>query len=138
MSISNTKHSSGGRGKSQTVDEYMSGLEHPHKDGVEALRRAILSSDARIGEEVKWNAPSFRMDDHFATFRLHPAPIFQLILHTGAKAKNAPQSFEIEDPDGLLKWAAKDRSVISFVSSADALAKRDAVVRVVREWIARI
>lgn len=46
MSISNTKHSSRGRGKNQTVDEYMSGLEHPHKDGVEALRQAILSADA--------------------------------------------------------------------------------------------
>lgn len=132
------KSPSGGRGKNQTVDEYMLGLEHPHKDGIEALRRAILSADARIGEAVKWNAPSFRLDDHFATFRLHPAPIFQLILHTGAKAKNAPQSFEIEDPDGLLKWAAKDRCVISFVSTADALAKRDAVVRVVREWIAQL
>jgi hypothetical protein len=37
----------------------MQGLKHPLADVVEALRRIILSTDREIGEEVKWNAPTF-------------------------------------------------------------------------------
>lgn len=55
----------------KSVDTYLAHLEHPYKKGVQALRKAILGVDARIREEVKWNAPSFCLEDHFATFRLH-------------------------------------------------------------------
>ena len=54
------------------VDALMAALDHPGKDGIELLRQAILGIDPRIREEVKWNAPSFRLEDHFATFKLHP------------------------------------------------------------------
>lgn len=120
------------------VEAYLATLEHPHKKGVEALREAILSVDAKIQEEVKWNAPSFLLEDHFATFRLHPGSIFQLILHTGAKAKGDPKQFHLDDPQGLLKWPAKDRCIIAFKSDADAMAKRVDVRRMVKDWIAQL
>jgi hypothetical protein len=121
-----------------SVDAYLAALEHPHKKGVQALRRAILDVDARIREEVKWNAPSFCLDDHFATFRLHPGSVFQLILHTGAKAKGNPRQFRLDDPQGFVKWAAKDRCIMAFESDADAMTKRSEVVRMVRDWIAQL
>jgi hypothetical protein len=124
--------------KVQRVDAYLAALEHPCKAGVEALRGAILALDPRIGEEVKWNAPSFRLLDHFATFRLHPAPIFQLVLHAGAKPRQPPKAFRLSDPDGLAKWAAQDRCVLTFESSADACAKQSAVVAIVKEWIGQL
>lgn len=120
------------------VDEYMASLEHPYKRGVQALREAILGVDSRIQEEVKWNAPSFRAEDHFATFRLHPAPIFQLILHTGAKSKASPRQFCVSDKSGLVTWAAKNRCFLVFQSDEDALARRDTVIGIVREWIAQL
>lgn len=122
----------------QSVDAYLAALEHPHKEGVQALRRAILGVDARIREEVKWNAPSFCLEDHFATFRLHPGSVFQLILHAGAKAKGRPRPFHLDDPRGFLQWAAKDRCIIAFESGADALAKRPEVARMVKDWIAQL
>jgi hypothetical protein len=120
------------------VDAYMAGLQHPHKTGVQALRELILGLDERIHEEVKWNAPSFRLDDHFATFRLHPAPAFQLVLHDGTKAKKPPRQFRLDDPEGLVKWAAKDRCVLTFASAADAAAKREAVRALVLAWMAQL
>jgi hypothetical protein len=41
------------------VDRYMKQLAHPLVEVIEALRQAILKTDPRIGEEVKWNAPAF-------------------------------------------------------------------------------
>lgn len=122
----------------ESIDAYLAALKHPHEKGVRALRRAILGLDARIREEVKWNAPSFCLDDHFATFRLHPGAVFQLILHTGAKAKGPPKQLHLDDPQGLLKWAAKDRCIFTFASDEDAMSKSAEVTRMVRDWISQL
>lgn len=122
----------------ESVDAYLAALEHPHTKGVQALRRAILGIDARIREEVKWNAPSFYLEDHFATFRLSPGSTFQLILHTGAKAKSNARQLRLDDPRGLLKWAAKDRCVLTFESDSDAITKRAEVTRMVKDWMAQL
>ena len=126
------------KSESASVNAYLATLLHPHKEGVEALRQAILGIDMRIREEVKWNAPSFFLDDHFATFRLHPGATFQLVFHTGAKARSNPRQFYLDSSPGLLKWASKDRCVIAFASDADALAKRTEVIRLTKEWLAQL
>lgn len=132
------KQSAGKNHAGSSVDDFVNSLEHPYKVGLQALRKAILSADKRIQEEVKWNAPSYRLNDHFATFRLHPVPAFQLVLHTGAKSNALPKQFALDDPDRLVKWVAKDRCTITFTSDADALAKRDALTKVVKAWIAQL
>jgi hypothetical protein len=121
-----------------SMDDYLAALNHPHKAGVLALRQAILRVDGRIREAVKWNAPSFFIDDHFATFRLRPAPMFQLILHTGSKASAEPRRMVLDDPGGWLKWPAPDRCVIAIGSDADALARCDAVAGLVKEWVMQL
>jgi hypothetical protein len=121
-----------------TVDAYLAALSHPHKAGVLALREAILGVDDRICETVKWNAPSFYIDDHFATFRLHPAPVLQLILHAGAKASPEPRRMVLDDPGGWLKWPARDRCVIAFSSDADARTRADPVAGLVRDWVRQL
>lgn len=41
------------------VDDYLKKLKHPLIAVVKALRRIILNTDNEIGEEIKWNAPTF-------------------------------------------------------------------------------
>ena len=42
-------------------------LEHPHKPAIELLRRLVLGVDPSVREGIKWNAPSFRTGEYFAT-----------------------------------------------------------------------
>jgi hypothetical protein len=121
-----------------TAGDFIEALEHPHKTAVKELREFILSIDARIKEEVKWNAPSFYLEDNFATLRVHPAPILQLVLHNGSKKKADPKQFEVLDPDGILKWAAKDRGVVTFVSLEDARSKMDRLKQIIVSWIPQL
>ena len=102
--------------RSAEVDAYMSALEHPMAAQVERLRSAILGVDVRVNESIKWNAPSFYIDDHFATFNLHYPDRIQIVLHAGAKVNPDAKQFEVSDPDGLLKWAAADRASVTFGS----------------------
>src|SRR5262249_3169130 len=42
-----------------SVDKFMKALDHPLTDVLEALRQIILKTDPEVGEEIKWNAPTF-------------------------------------------------------------------------------
>ena len=59
--------------RSREVDRFMEGLDHPLKEEIERLRAAILGSNERITEHVKWKAPSFRYaGEDRVTFRFTP------------------------------------------------------------------
>lgn len=123
---------------SAAVDRLLAGLEHPHKPAIERLRRVILGADPRIREAVKWNAPSFLIDRHFATFKLYPPKAIQLVLHTDAVAKKPARRFALDDPQGLVTWAAPDRCVVTLASADAARAHEADVVAFVRAWIAQL
>jgi hypothetical protein len=93
-----TRKSVAGPKGSPSVEMFLDTLDHPHAAAFRRLRELILGLDPRITEAVKWNAPSFKIDDHFATFKLHPPKDIQLVLHTGAKVKIPPREFHIDDP----------------------------------------
>lgn len=118
------------------VDAFMAQLRHPAQALAVALRAAVLSADAAISEGIKWNVPSFRVVDYFATMHLRAATGIGLILHFGAK-KNAISAtgVDIADPAGLLNWLARDRAMIAFRDEADLAARTPALQALLREWI---
>ncbi|MGQ3052670.1 MAG: DUF1801 domain-containing protein [Roseateles sp.] len=121
---------------SAAVDEFMAALDHPFKTGIETLRQAILAVDPAIAEGIKWNAPSWRTTEYFATTHLRSKTGLGLILHLGAKARALPAGgLQITDSAGLLKWLGKDRAQVEFSSAADLSAKLAALQALLRQWI---
>lgn len=116
------------------VDAFMAKLVHPHHDAVAELRSIIAGADPSISEGVKWNAPSFRTREYFATIHLRAKIGIGLILHLGAKARNIPD-MAIDDPDGVLTWVAMDRAVISLADVAEVRARKPVLQRIVKQWI---
>ena len=131
--------STGKPGTKKIVDipAFIAALDHPRRAEIEAVRALILGADPWVREEVKWNAPSFFIDEHFATFKLRPAATVQVVLHTGAKVRPDAGPVAADDPAGLLAWAAPDRCVATFKDAADVEARGDAFVSIVRQWIAQ-
>ena len=126
------------KAKADDVEVFLAGLEHPHLAGIRALRKRILALDPRIGEGIKWNAPSFYLADHFATFKLRPEAKIQLVLHTGAKPKARAKTFEVPDPACLLTWPAKDRALLELASSAEVKKHGAAIEAILRSWISQL
>lgn len=120
------------------VTAFLAALEHPHRAQIGELRAVILAADLAIREEVKWNAPSFRLADHFATFKLRPESTLQVVLHTGAKVRAEPLVMHIDDPAGLLAWVTPDRAVLTLRDPDTVAAHSDAVQGIVRQWIAQL
>ena len=121
------------------VASFFRSLEHPLKKELALIRKDILAVSPAIQEGIKWNAPSFRTSDWFATFNVHGKGSIRIILHNGAKAKATAQSgLEIKDPPGLLKWLAKDRCLVTFENAKDVAAKRAALKAIVKSWISQL
>jgi hypothetical protein len=117
-----------------SVDEYMRELEHPRKKEMQALRKIILGVDPKITEDIKWNAPSFALGEHFVTFNGWANDYVQLIFHHGAR-KAAGRGNPIDDPDGLLEWLATDRASIRFDSMKDVRSRKAGLQKIVKLWI---
>ena len=126
-------------GGTEEVDAMLAALEHPHTPEIVALRRIILAADPRIGEGIKWNAPSWRTSEWFATTQLRARGGVQLVLHFGAKKRDgfAPRA-AIADPESLLEWAGDDRAFARFRDLADVEAKQPAFTALLRQWIEHV
>jgi hypothetical protein len=62
-------------------------------------------------EGIKWNAPSFRTVEYFATVKLREKKGIGVILHLGARARDlGPDGIVIDDPATLLEWLASGSS----------------------------
>ena len=121
------------------VDAYMKKLKHPLVEVVEALRRIILRTDSAIGEEIKWNAPTFfyagemRATDpkkykrYVIVFNLYQKDCIRLVFPSGAK---------IEDTSGLLEGDYADgRRLAFFHNMEEVKSKTKPLQQALRKWL---
>lgn len=121
----------------QTLDSLIDDLNHPLRTEVEAFRKMILQADPSIEEGIKWNSLSFRTTEWFATWNVRVKDQVQFVLHLGAKVKENAEVADIEDPDDLLKWQAKDRALLTL-HPADIERCRASVTTLIQEWIKHV
>jgi hypothetical protein len=120
----------------QAVNDLVSSLNHPATQEIQMLRDIVCDVSPSIQEGVKWNAPSFRVDEYFATINLREKQGVGVVLHFGAKVRDVAAGREsIADPDRLLKWLAKDRATVRFSGKDDIAARKPAFQAVLRQWI---
>ena len=112
--------------KKESVDEFMVKLDHPLKAETQALRAIIKGVDARITEEIKWNAPSYTYKDYIATFNFHDKKQIRLIVHNPAIASIKSD---------ILEGSYPDRRMVYFSDMNDVIAKKAALEYVVSELI---
>lgn len=120
-----------------SVDQLATDLRHPLERDIQELRQVIRSASDGIGEEVKWNSPSFYTGEHFATLRLNGKVPIQLILHLGAKGGAIPEG-TIQDPDGLLRWLGPDRACVNFTGPGEVRMRAGALQAILRQWVQHV
>jgi hypothetical protein len=110
------------------VDTYMQAFNHPLKEVLVELRKVILNADKQIGEEVKWNAPTFfytgpmETSDpklykrYLAVSNVHKQDHIMLVL---------PQGAAVDDGSGFLEGEYTDgRRLLKFYSVEDVESKK--------------
>jgi hypothetical protein len=121
------------------VDAFMEKLDHPMKTVLQALREAILDTDASVGEHIKWNAPSFLYIGEMAPF--NPKEYKRYIIVSNFFKKDCirlvfPSGAKVTNTMGLLEGDYADgRRLAHFKSLEDVEAKKPALQLFIKTWL---
>jgi len=125
--------------ETEKVDSYMQKFEHPLKDVLQALREAILESGKEIGEEIKWNAPTF-----FYTGEMpesDPKLFKRYLIVSMVKRQDEillvwPHGDKVDNGSGFLSGDYKDgRRLLSFKSMTDVETKKAEMQKLLKELV---
>lgn len=117
----------------------MAKLKHPLANVVQELREIILNTNREIGEEIKWNAPTFfyagkmkptnpkEYKRYIVVFNLFKQDCIRLVFPSGAKVKDISGLLEGDYADG--------RRLAMFYSSQDVNSKKKSLRAVITRWL---
>lgn len=121
------------------VDAYMAQFEHPLKKVMERLREIILQADPQLGEEVKWNAPTFfytgpmapadpkEYKRYLIVSNVHSTAFIMLVWLNGAR---------VDDGSGFLEGKYADgRRLLRFHNLDEVEASKTQLQGLVKQWL---
>jgi hypothetical protein len=110
---------------SPEVEQWLSASEHPKKDVMQAVRKAVLEADARVTETIKWKSPTFMFNGNIASINPQARSHVSLMFHTGA---SIPGDFpSLQGGGGTARY-------MRFEDEADCVAKASELQAIVRAW----
>lgn len=112
-------------GRNPEVDAWMARYDNPMKPVVERIRTIVLAADSRIGECIKWQAPTFVYQGNLASFYPKSKQHASLMFHTGA---------QIPGKHARLEGTGDTSRVLKLASVAEADAAQKDIVRIVEAW----
>ena len=123
---------------SEMVTEHIQKLGKPYSDTIETIRQIILSVDKEIGEQIKWNSPSFFYKGVMKTFdpKEYKRDIVVVNFRNNKILLVFPTGAIINNKSGLLEGDYKDgRRLVNFTDLNDVKAKEKALKNVLRQWL---
>jgi uncharacterized protein YdhG (YjbR/CyaY superfamily) len=107
------------------VNDFMQQLDHPLKAEIE-LVRAIIKTNRKIAERIKWNAPSFFYIDDLATIHVKARQHVHLIFHHPAIVKIKSK---------YLEGDYKDRRMMYFSNAKEIRSRNQELARIMNELV---
>ncbi|MCW3126457.1 MAG: hypothetical protein JWO03_2115 [Bacteroidetes bacterium] len=122
----------------EQVTEHIAKLDPAIRETVEALRQIILGTDKEVGEQIKWNNPSFYYTGEMKPFdpKEYKRDIAVMNLYKGRIMIVFPSGAKVNDKSGLLQGDYKDgRRTSVFADLADVRAKEKDLKNVIKAWL---
>ena len=107
------------------VDAWFEKKRNPQTATMQAVREAILASDSRVSESIKWQSPTFAYKGNLASIMPGAKAFVSLMFHRGA---------EIPGDHPELMSGGDVARYMRFDSGADVAAKQAALSAAVRSW----
>lgn len=127
------------------VDAYMKALDHPLKNVLEELRKIIVGVDKEIGEEIKWNAPTFfyaglmkhtdpkEYKRYLVVSTIYPKDMIRLVFPSGNTIEDVAKG-----TDFLTGAYADGRRIATFLSMDDVKANKALLQKLIKVWLQRL
>ena len=123
------------------VTAYIQQLDPTFAKAVETLRQVILGVGKEVGEQIKWNSPSFFYTGEMKAFNAneYKRDIVVMNLHKGNILLVFPTGATIKDSSGLLEGDYTDgRRLIRFDDLADIKAKSKTLQAIIKTWLSQV
>lgn len=120
------------------VSAYIQGLEPGQAAVAEAVRQVFLQAHPAVGEQIKWNAPSFFYQGDMPAFdaKTYQRDLAVMHLRKGPVMLVFPNGASLEDPAGILEGKYTDgRRMLTLKSVEDVEKCRAALGEMVRLWV---
>ncbi len=108
------------------VKEWLDKQEPALRKEINAVRKLIIKAAPSVNERIKWNAPSYYTTVDLFTFGPYKNNRILLVFHHPAIVK-------IKSP--LLEGAFKDRRLLYFNNSKEAVKQEKELTRIIRELL---
>lgn len=108
---------------------------------VELIRHIILAADKEIGEQIKWNNPSFYYTGEMKPFnpKEYKREIVVFNLYKGRIMLVFPSGAKITDTSGLLKGDYRDgRRIMILKDRQDVKSKEKALQKLIHQWLSLV
>lgn len=122
----------------QSVTEHIQKLAPEWAALVEAIRQLILNTDKEIGEQIKWNSPSFFYTGAMKPFdpKTYKRDIVVMNLRKNAVLLVFPTGAVVQDSTGLLEGNYTDgRRMVTFNNKEEIKARGKDLQKVIRQWL---
>jgi hypothetical protein len=122
----------------EQVTQHIQKLEPALGKIIETIRQIILSTDMEIGEQIKWNNPSFYYTGEMKPFdpKEYKRDMIVMNLYKGRIMLVFPSGAKVNDKWGLLTGDYKDgRRITIFEDMKDVRSKEKALQKIIKEWL---
>jgi hypothetical protein len=128
------------KSNTQQVTEYIQKLDNPIGEIVENIRQIILSTHPEIGEEIKWNAPSFLYTGNMKPFNPKEYKRYIIVMNLHKRILLVfPGGAKVNDTSGLLTGDYADGRRLVYIQDMDDLESKEAGIRkVILDWLALV
>ena len=120
------------------VTAYIKTLEPALAELIEEIRRIILSSDKKIGEQIKWNSPAFFYTGDMKPFdpKEYKRDLVVINIRKGYALLVFPTGATVKDSTGLLEGTYTDgRRMITLKDLPDVKTKSKGLQKVIKDWL---
>lgn len=125
----------------KSITAYIQKLEPGFAVMIETIRQLILNSSKEIGEQIKWNSPSFFYMGDMKPFdpKEYKRDIVVINTRKNIALLVFPTGAKIKDTTGILEGDYTDgRRMITFKNIADVKAKSKDLQKVIKQWLALV
>ncbi|WP_295716020.1 DUF1801 domain-containing protein [Mucilaginibacter sp.] len=128
------------KSNTELVTEYIQKLDGPVAEIVETIRQIVLSTNPEIGEEIKWNAPSFLYTGDMKPFNPKEYKRYIIVMNLHKRILLVfPSGAKVNDTSGLLTGDYADGRRLVYIQDMNDLRSKEAGVRkVILDWLALV
>ncbi|MEO7174873.1 MAG: DUF1801 domain-containing protein [Saprospiraceae bacterium] len=126
---------------SKSVDEHIQKLPADLEQLSQAIRVTILGSSKEVGEQIKWNSPSFFFQGEMKDFdaKEYKRDLIVMNIRKGRVLLIFPTGDKIKLNTSILEGKYEDgRRMVTIKNLEDLKNKDEALRAVIKQWLAQV